>query len=51
MKIWVVIEEDRGLGTTVVSAHLTEYEAVNAAGSHEWVQEVDLLTDKKITVE
>jgi hypothetical protein len=51
MTIWVVIEEDRGMGTTVVSAHLTEGEAFLAAGSHEWIQEVDLLTDKKITVE
>jgi hypothetical protein len=51
MTIWVVIEEDRGLGTAVVSAHLTANEAYAAAGSHEWVQEVDLLTTKKNKVE
>ena len=53
MTIWVVIQEDMGMGISLVSAHLDKEEAENVVReSHRYeLQEVDLLTTKKITVE
>jgi len=43
VRIWVVVEEDRGLGASVRSGYVTEQEAIEAAqGSHEYVEWVDI---------
>ena len=43
VRLWLVVEEDRGLGATVCSVHATETEANEAAqGGHEYVEWVDI---------
>jgi hypothetical protein len=47
MKVYVVIEDDRGMGPTVVGVYRT-MEAAEAAlyGGHTWVVECDLEGDE-----
>ena len=43
VRLWLVVEEDRGMGATVCSGHATETEANEAAqGGHEYVEWVDI---------
>ena len=43
VRLWLVVEEDRGMGSSVCSGHATEAEANAAAqGGHEFVEWVDV---------
>jgi len=43
VRLWLVVEEDRGMGTTVCSGHATEAEAkAGRASVHEYVEWVDI---------
>ena len=43
VRLWLIVEEDRGMGATVCSGHATESEAKAATqGSHEYVEWVDI---------
>ena len=39
MTVYVVLEEDRGIGVTVSGVYVTEAQAQVACGGHEWVSE------------
>ena len=43
VRLWLIVEEDRGMGATVRSGYATEAEANAAAhGGHEYVEWVDI---------
>ena len=39
MTVYIVLEEDRGIGVTVTGVYPTEAQAQAACGSHKWVAE------------
>lgn len=39
MIVYIVLEEDRGLGVMVSGVYVTEQQAQAACGNHEWVSE------------
>lgn len=41
-RIWVIVEEDRGMGTTLIKGYTTEKEAIKNLGSNEWIDFVDV---------
>lgn len=41
-RIWVIVEEDRGMGTTLTKGYTTEKEAIKNLGSNEWIDFVDV---------
>jgi len=42
VRLWVVVEEDRGMGATVCSCHVTEEEASKERSGHKFVEWVDV---------
>jgi hypothetical protein len=43
VRLWLVVEGDRGMGATVCAGYATEDEAISAAsGGHEYVEWVDI---------
>ena len=43
MRVWLVIEEDRGMGQTIVSGHRTQAAAEAVAGSHQFIECVEMV--------
>ena len=42
VRLWVVVEEDRGMGATVRSCHVAEEEANKERSGHEFVEWVEI---------
>jgi len=42
IRVFVIIEEDRGIGVTLIKGYSTEKEAMENLGSNEWIDHVDV---------
>ena len=42
VRLWVVVEEDRGMGATACSCHATEEDANKHCGGHKFADPVDV---------
>ena len=42
VRLWLVVESDRGMGSTVCAGYATEAEADAACGSNEYAEWVDI---------
>ncbi len=45
IRVWVVVEEDRGMGVTLIKGYPTEKEAIENLRSNEWIDYVDVEFD------
>ena len=42
VRLWLVTEEDRGLGNTILSCHPTEENAIESLASNQYVDYIDI---------